>query len=117
MSAVLQAQALSIGHGRRCVAQGLNFALATGEVLCLLGANGGGKTTLLRTLLGLLAPLAGEVSCGGQNVAAWPRAWGGFPRRVRKTGASRCSAWSCSVSGTCAAASIPPSAAASGSLR
>lgn len=77
---VLQAQALSIGHGRRCVAQGLDFALAPGEVLCLLGANGSGKTTLLRTLLGLLAPLAGAVRCSGQNVAAWPRA--AFARHV-----------------------------------
>lgn len=80
MSAVLQAQALSIGHGRRCVAQGLAFALAPGEVLCLLGANGSGKTTLLRTLLGLLPPLAGEVHCSGQDVAAWPRA--AFARHV-----------------------------------
>lgn len=80
MSAVLQAQSLSIGHGRRCVAQGLAFALAPGEVLCLLGANGSGKTTLLRTLLGLLPPLAGEVRCRGQNVAAWPRA--AFARHV-----------------------------------
>lgn len=80
MSAVLQAQALSIGHGRRCVAQGLAFALAPGEVLCLLGANGSGKTTLLRTLLGLLPPLAGEVRCRGQDVAEWPRA--AFARHV-----------------------------------
>jgi iron complex transport system ATP-binding protein len=36
-------------------------ALSTGEVLALLGPNGGGKTTLLKTLLGLLAPKAGEV--------------------------------------------------------
>ncbi|MHA7601089.1 ABC transporter ATP-binding protein [Alicycliphilus sp. T452] len=80
MSAVLEAQSLSIGHGRRCVAQGLAFALAPGEVLCLLGANGSGKTTLLRTLLGLLPPLAGEVRCSGQSVAAWPRA--AFARHV-----------------------------------
>lgn len=80
MSVVLQAQSLSIGHGRRCVAQGLAFALAPGEVLCLLGANGSGKTTLLRTLLGLLPPLAGEVRCRGQNVVAWPRA--AFARHV-----------------------------------
>ena len=71
---MLEAQQLSIGHGRRCVARGLDFALAGGEVLCLLGANGSGKTTLLRTLLGLLAPLAGAVRVRGQSVAAWPRA-------------------------------------------
>ncbi len=79
-SAVLQAQQLAIGHGRRRVAQGLDFALAPGEVLCLLGANGSGKTTLLRTLLGLLPPLAGTVRCGGQDVAAWQRA--AFARHV-----------------------------------
>lgn len=80
MSAVLEARALSVGHGRRCVAQGLDFALGPGEVLCLLGANGSGKTTLLRTLLGLLPPLAGEVRVRGQSVAAWPRA--AFARHV-----------------------------------
>jgi iron complex transport system ATP-binding protein len=43
------------------VGVGIDFALARGEVLCLLGPNGGGKTTLLRTLLGLLPPKAGSV--------------------------------------------------------
>ena len=79
-AAVLEAQALAIGHGRRCVARGLDFCIARGEVLCLLGANGSGKTTLLRTLLGLLAPLAGMVRCAGQDVADWPRA--AFARQV-----------------------------------
>src|SRR5262249_28057711 len=43
---------------------GLDVALSTGEVLALLGPNGGGKTTLLKTLLGLLKPKAGEVRLG-----------------------------------------------------
>ena len=42
----------------------LDVALSTGEVLALLGPNGGGKTTLLKTLLGLLKPKAGEVRVG-----------------------------------------------------
>ncbi|WP_391484042.1 ATP-binding cassette domain-containing protein [Allofranklinella schreckenbergeri] len=41
------------------------------EVLCLLGANGCGKTTLLRTLLGVLPPLAGQVLVEGQPARHW----------------------------------------------
>lgn len=77
---VLQACALTIGHGQRRVGTDLSFAIAPGEVLCLLGPNGSGKTTLFRTLLGLLAPLAGEVRVLGEPVAAWPRS--AFARHV-----------------------------------
>jgi ATPase subunit of ABC transporter with duplicated ATPase domains len=51
---------LTIGYSDRVVGRGLNVALAQGEVLALLGPNGGGKTTLLKTLLGILNPRAGE---------------------------------------------------------
>jgi iron complex transport system ATP-binding protein len=52
---------LTIGYRDRIVGRHLDIALATGEVLALLGPNGGGKTTLLKTLLGLLVPRSGEV--------------------------------------------------------
>ena len=52
------------------VGAGLDVALATGEVLALLGPNGGGKTTLLKTLLGLFAPKAGEVRLDGRPLAS-----------------------------------------------
>lgn len=68
---VLEARALAVGHGARRVASDLNFTLAAGEVLCLLGPNGGGKTTLFRTLLGLLKPMAGQVCILGQPVQSW----------------------------------------------
>jgi iron complex transport system ATP-binding protein len=70
---MLEARALSVGHGRRVVAAGISLALEPGRVLCLLGPNGGGKTTLLRTLLGLIPPLAGEVTLGGVPIRALPR--------------------------------------------
>ena len=57
---------LTIGYRDRVVGRHLDVTLATGEVLALLGPNGGGKTTLLKTLLGLLAPRSGEVRLQGK---------------------------------------------------
>ena len=58
----LAGQNLTIGYSDRVVGRGLDVALEQGEVLALLGPNGGGKTTLLKTLLGILTPQAGEVT-------------------------------------------------------
>jgi iron complex transport system ATP-binding protein len=66
---ILSGHDLTIGYSDRVVGRGLSVALETGSVLALLGPNGGGKTTLLRTLLGLLAPQAGEVRVGGRSLA------------------------------------------------
>lgn len=73
MNVLLEARGLAVGHGRRVVASGIGFAVEPGQVLCLLGPNGGGKTTLLRTLLGLIPPLEGKVRVGGAPLAALPR--------------------------------------------
>jgi iron complex transport system ATP-binding protein len=65
----LAGQNLTIGYSDRVVGRGLDVVLEQGEVLALLGPNGGGKTTLLKTLLGILTPQAGEVTIGGRSLA------------------------------------------------
>lgn len=68
---ILSGQNLTIGYKDRVVGRDLDIALSTGEVLALLGPNGGGKTTLLKTLLGLLAPKAGEIRLGERPLASY----------------------------------------------
>jgi iron complex transport system ATP-binding protein len=64
----LAGQNLTIGYSDRVVGRALDVSLAQGEVLALLGPNGGGKTTLLKTLLGILPPLAGEAQIDGRSL-------------------------------------------------
>ena len=56
---------ISAGYDGRPVVEDVSFAFRPGEVTVLLGPNGCGKTTLLKTALGLLAPLAGQVLYDG----------------------------------------------------
>ena len=66
---------VSIGksYDKRVVLKDISLSVDKGEVLGLLGPNGGGKTTLFRTLLGVLPPLAGEVRVADRPLADWSR--------------------------------------------
>jgi heme exporter protein A len=65
---VLEARDLECERGGRTLFRGLALALPPGEVVRVAGANGSGKTSLLRILCGLLTPTAGEVRWNGARI-------------------------------------------------
>lgn len=60
---------LAVARGGVPLLEGISFRLGSGEALVLRGPNGGGKTTLLRTLAGLQPALSGEISCPPEQMA------------------------------------------------
>jgi iron complex transport system ATP-binding protein len=71
--AALQVYDLAFGYPSRIIGAGFRFSLAPGEVVCVLGPNGCGKTTLFRTILGLLPPKAGDILVEGMPIKRWRR--------------------------------------------
>ncbi len=69
---ILKANNLTVGYEKKEVVKGINFELNQGDVLCLLGANGAGKSTILRTLAGLLKPLSGTVLLKNKELHKMP---------------------------------------------
>lgn len=63
---------LSAGYGSTEILHNLSLEVAEGEVVAVLGRNGVGKTTLLRTALGYLPAMSGSVMLGGNEVTNWP---------------------------------------------
>ena len=65
---MLQIQNLESGYGGATVLRGVSLRVEPGQVVCLLGRNGVGKTTLLKSLMGLLKAQNGSISFEGQNL-------------------------------------------------
>ncbi|MGE0844806.1 MAG: ABC transporter ATP-binding protein [Flavobacteriaceae bacterium] len=70
---MLEARALAFGYRGFPVGLDASFTLSAGEVVCLLGPNGCGKTTLFKTVLGLIPRQGGKVLIDGDAIEALPR--------------------------------------------
>ncbi len=70
MIGALTVQDLAVARGERTLFRDLSFTLAAGEAAQLTGANGAGKTSLLRAVAGLLRPAAGEIAFQGPDGGA-----------------------------------------------
>ena len=73
MSVLLEARDLAVNRGGRAILQGVGLSLSAGEGVALVGPNAAGKSTLVRTLAGLLAPVSGNVSIRGRPLSNWSR--------------------------------------------
>lgn len=59
---------VTVGYENKPIIEGLSFECASGESLCLLGPNGIGKTTMFRTILRFISPLAGSITVDDKNL-------------------------------------------------
>ncbi len=69
---LLKLSGLAIAYGGIQAVKGIELEVSAGELVCLIGANGAGKTSTLNCLGGLLKPAAGTITYQGQDLAALP---------------------------------------------
>ncbi|MEG1913475.1 MAG: ABC transporter ATP-binding protein [Acidaminococcaceae bacterium] len=69
--AIIQFRKVEMAFGSKKILDRVSFEVAQGETLAVIGPSGSGKSTILRLLIGLLEPDAGEVIVSGQNVAGF----------------------------------------------
>lgn len=77
---LLKVSDLNVAYGKKLVLRGVDFEIARGEVVTLLGANGSGKSTALNTISGFVKPTQGSIELDGVDIA------GEAPHRTFKRG-------------------------------
>jgi len=77
---ILELRDVHAAYGLSRVLFGVSLAVDAGECVCLLGRNGVGKTTTIRSVMGLTPPSAGRVLWKGRDITGWP------PYRVARAG-------------------------------
>ena len=68
----LHIENLEVSYGRIQVLHGITLTVPEGTTVCLIGANGAGKTTVLRTISGLVRPTTGTIRFGPTDITAYP---------------------------------------------
>jgi branched-chain amino acid transport system ATP-binding protein len=71
-SALLEVDRLCAGYGRAQILFDVGLQVGAGEAVALLGRNGAGKSTTLKTIMGLIEPTSGTVRFGGHDITGWP---------------------------------------------
>jgi branched-chain amino acid transport system ATP-binding protein len=69
---MLEIKNLTVGYGAISALQGISLSVQSGSIVTLIGSNGAGKTTALKTISGLLKPKSGEILYDGENIAGLP---------------------------------------------
>jgi len=65
---VLEVRSLTVAYGHLSVLRGVSFQVQRGEIVALVGSNGAGKSTTLKAVQGLVAPVSGEVLFSGRSI-------------------------------------------------
>ena len=80
MPPLLQAQDVHTAYGLSRVLFGVSLEVEAGECVCLLGRNGVGKSTTMRSIMGLTPPQAGRITWKARDITGWP------PYRIAQAG-------------------------------
>src|SRR5438876_4356965 len=72
MAELLEVEGIEAGYGSSRILHGVSFAIAPGEMVTLMGRNGMGKTTTVRSVMGLTRASAGSIRFGGQEIRGLP---------------------------------------------